>query len=501
MRAFPEAAIRIRLGKVGWVIANAFLCAALAFVQVLLGGDLSSSAMFAGATFFGFLAVLEANVTTALGILNLLLVGRFLLGAYVTKNLLMGESITARMSAPEETAAVMLLGFAGVWAGTAAVCRNVRSLPQFRVRVDPRNLLVLSLVFFIVGGISSIAVRIVGADDAVGGVWGIAKSIAPMRILALPALMLYLWSTDSRRWLTHPMVLSCALLLLVLGVLSSSKQNMAEPLVIYFLMAVARYGWRHPVAWMSIPLTIAIFQFFIFPIGQYARQAGAEHKNAREAAIATADITWGYLTDSAYRAYIQRFVTGSDRTEKPLSYLGEDIGAYGRLAMIGEADRLVSATKMYGYTGWETIRDALLLQVPYFLYPNKPQLGTNNFLGRYTGDLRPEDMSTQVSYGFMANAYNVSGFATVFPLSVITSFFVLGLLALMASGPVYANPWSFAAVIGAHQSYVEASFSGQFSVFHAPILAVVVLLIVFLVEWVLRQVTPKGIQSPVALLR
>jgi hypothetical protein len=459
----------------------------LALVQIALGGESLPSTIFAGATFFGLLSVQAAGAITAIGLLNLLLVGRFLLGAYFIKNLLMSEPISARLLAPEATAEVMLLGFAGVWLGTLAVRRFVRPIPIFADTTDPRRLLSLAIVFVAFGTLSSVAVRIVGSDDALGGIWGLAKSLAPVRIFALPALMLYYWRINTQKWLTHPAVLSLVFLLLVLGVLSSSKQSMAEPLAAYIFMAIARYGWRHPLAWIGIPIGLVIFQFFIFPISQYARQAGAENKNAREAAMATADIVYGYLTEPAYREYIQRFADGSDRTEKPLSYLSDKVGAYGRMAMIGETDRLVNATETFGPTGWDTIGDALLLQVPYFIYPNKPQLGTNNFLGRYTGDLPPEDVTTQVSFGFMANAFNTFGLPVVLPFSAITTFFVLGVLALMASGPVYLSPWSIAAVIGAHQSYVEASFSGQFGVIHAPVFAAIMLLAAIAYEWVRRR--------------
>jgi hypothetical protein len=78
--------------------------------------------------------------------------------------------------------------------------------------------------------------------------------------------------------------------------------------------------------------------------------------------------------------------------------------------MIGEADRLIEATDAtQSYTGWETITNGLRLMVPSFLIADKPTSGGGNFLGHIAGDLATDDMTTQVSYGFMANFYNAFG--------------------------------------------------------------------------------------------
>ena len=110
--------------------------------------------------------------------------------------------------------------------------------------------------------------------------------------------------------------------------------------------------------------------------------------------------------------------------------------------MIGEADRLLAATDFYkNFTGWDTISDAILFSIPSFLYPAKPLMATNNFLGHYAGDAAPEDFGTQFSYGFFANWYNAFGLPGVLAGSAITVVWIGMLIGLIATGKPQSDPW------------------------------------------------------------
>ena len=62
--------------------------------------------------------------------------------------------------------------------------------------------------------------------------------------------------------------------------------------------------------------------------------------------------------------------------------------------------------------------------VPSFLIADKPTSGGGNFLGHIAGDLAPDDMATQVSYGIMANLYNAFGLTGVlFGTTIFISIF------------------------------------------------------------------------------
>jgi hypothetical protein len=432
------------------------------------------------------MAVHDAGALTAIGILNFVLVARVLLGAFIAKNLVLIQPVTANLLSPDSTAAVMLLGFLAVWLATIAATRLVPAIPWFRRHEDLKHLRSILLFMLFASIISSVAVRFSATDGEAltGGAWGVAKALNSVRNLSLPILMLYLWRTGTQKWLLHPATVALTLFLFVIGVLSNSKQSMAEPLVFFIMMALARYGWRHPVVWIVVPLGIAVFQFFIYPISQYARNAGGTYKDPVEAAIATGDIVGSYVTDPAFRDFVRQHATTGGHWDDGTSYLPEKLVAMGRVALVGEADRLISASNVYQYTEWDTITNSILVAVPHFLLPNKPQSGSGNFLARYSGDLPPTDVSTQVSYGFMANAYNAFGMSWVFPLSLITALLVLIPLALISSGPAYGSPWAMFAIVSIHQTYIESSFSGLFGAFNMVVLATVLYFATRLVDWV-----------------
>jgi hypothetical protein len=474
----------------GTAFAIAAFSAFVDIAQIALGGEPLASSMMAGAVLFGLLSVQAAGVLTALGILNLVLVGRLLLGALIIKNVAQGDPITARLLEPEDTSAVMLLGFAGVWLATVLVRNYVHRLRIFDATSSLEGLRALTIVLLVGGTIALVAVRVSSGNDesTVGGAWGVAKEFISFRTACLPALMLYLWRTKRRRWLTHPAVLAVLLFLSLQGLLGSSKQGMAEPFALYIMMAWARYGWRHPVLWLGLPLAFVSFQYFISPIGQFARNEGGRDKNPREAATATFDIVIGYLSDPQYRERILHADDALvDKSQLQATYIEGKLNSLNRIAMVGEADRLVSATNRYGNSGFETIGNSLLFAVPHVLYPQKPQSASGNFLGRYAGDLGDEDYGTQVSYGFMANAYNAYGILWVLPLSFLCAFLVLGFVSLSSAGPFFEDPWSLLAIAAMHQAYVESSFTGEIGAFHQPIDALILLSMTLVLARVLRS--------------
>jgi len=471
----------------------------LACIQIFLGAAPYPVLLLCGALFFGFLSIVVPGVTTALGILNLAFTVRILLGAFLAKNLLMQEAVTARLPAAETTAEAMFLGFLAVFLATFLACRYIKPFAIFQRSTTPSQLLPLFYVLLIGGVVSSIALRAVSGDGAVatGGAWGLIKSFTTVRNLSLPILMLYLWRTNSRRWLTHPGVLLLMVVLVVLGLLSFSKQQVVEPLIFPAALAIARYGWRHPMVWIFVPFFLLVFEFFIYPVVQYSKGNVANYKDAQQAAAASLGVVRDYISDPSFRQYLREGSKSEGTEIEGSDYLSRDYGSLERIALLGEASRLIAASDRFQTTGWETIENSVLLAVPHFLYPNKPQTGSGNFLARYAGDLPPSDVSTQVSYGFIANSYNAFGLTWVFPLCFITALVVLVPVTMITSGPIYLNPWSMYAVAGLHQVYVESSFSGQFNALFLPFLAICLLLLSRACDWLMQQagIFPQALLS------
>ena len=110
-----------------------------------------------------------------MGLLNFLLLARYLLGAYAAKNLFMGEGIAARLHAPETTAAVMFLGFGATWLGTMVGMKFARPLPLFREAPTTQGLLILTVILVLADNGAAVLVRLSGVQgvELNGGAWGV----------------------------------------------------------------------------------------------------------------------------------------------------------------------------------------------------------------------------------------------------------------------------------------------------------------------------------------
>jgi hypothetical protein len=102
--------------------------------------------------------------------------------------------------------------------------------------------------------------------------------------------------------------------------------------------------------------------------------------------------------------------------------------------------------------------------VPSFLMPDKPGSGGGNFLGHIAGDLAPDDMGTQVSYGIMANLYNAFGLTGVLVGTVIfISIFYYVLRIWFATPDLSSGPW------GSSIWYLLLAMLFEHSLVEAPI--------------------------------
>ena len=208
--------------------------------------------------------------------------------------------------------------------------------------------------------------------------------------------------------MTHPVIVAILIWSAAVGLFSTGKQEAIQPLACFFLVGFLRYGFRDTKLWSVVGLGVVYYAIIVFPYSQYVRTAGAREGTFERRIEITKDTFWRIATDSQFRS------TVSDRVEKPGYFSQEMLSPFNRLAMVGEADELISATeKLRSFTGWETITWGFKLLTPSFLFPDKPVFEAGNYLAHIAGVVGRRDFSTQVSYGAMANFYNAFSFMGV----------------------------------------------------------------------------------------
>ena len=353
--------------------------------QLLAGTGVLVAFLFAVAILFGTLSVFTGGgLASAFGCLNAILIGKFLLFGIAIKIAFL-QPADDSLRAPQTTALVMAIGFIGLFVGTVIQahmpCPHSLSLNR---ALSDRALLSLSIALFVIGYAGYFASMIpetTGEGLQTGGWLGIARSLGSLRSFSMIPPMLYLWRIQTRLWMTHPVILGLLIWSGLVGIFSTGKQDAMEPLVFYVLVGFLRYGWRDLRLWWLVSAGTIYYAMIVFPYSQYVRDNGGRQGTFEQRAEVTKDTFLRVATDQTFRT------TLDDRASKG-SYFGPGpLSAFGRLAMVGEADHLIAATeRQQTFTGWETITWGFKLATPSFLYPNKPIFEAGNYLAHIVGE-------------------------------------------------------------------------------------------------------------------
>lgn len=433
--------------------------------QLLTRTDEVVAWLFAMAIFFGILSVLAGGgLRFAFGCLNALLIGKFLLFGLAVKIILL-EPADSTLLAPRVTASVMALGFLGLFLGTTL--QSIFPSPRFCSMNRPlsdRMFLSFSAVLFVAsyaGYFAGMAGNMGGAGPQTGGYLGIARAVGSLTSLSVVPPMLYLWRTKATRWMTHPVIISLLVWATIVGIFSTSKQQAIEPLAFFAFVGFLRYGWLDLRLWSLVSVGVAFYALLVFPYSQYVRNAGGREGAFGDRIETTRMVFWKIIADQDFRSSITDRVSHSSFFESP------SLSPFSRLAMVGEADRLISTTyRLKAFTSWTTITWGFKLLTPSFLYPDKPVLEANNYLAHIVGDVGSSDQTTQVSYGVIANLYNALSFSGV--LIGMTLFFggfyywiriFLGQPRGEAA-PTASTLWFIWVIASYHHSIAESSLAG-----------------------------------------
>jgi hypothetical protein len=462
------------------VVLTIILTASSLAGQIVAGTNGKVAVLFSCAILFGILSIFAGGgLTSIFGFLNAILIGKFLLVAVALKSI-MGEPTDGPLRSPFTTGWVMAVGFFGVWLATAlqSQLRTPDSLLLGKT-FSMQMLLCFSIAMVVTtygGYLLSLSQDAQAGSTQTGGLVGIAHIMGSLKSLSIVPPMLYFWRTKSRLWMTHPVILLLLGWSATVGVFSTGKQEAIEPLVFYVLVGFIRYGWRNTRLWSLVALGLVYYAVIIFPYSQYIRHNGGRAGSIQDRVTATKEAFLRIATSSDFRSE-------EERKESKAYYFNASLSAFSRLAMVGEADRLIYATEQQkAFTGWETITWGFKLLMPSFLYPNKPIHEAANYLSHIAGESNIRDTTTQVSYGVMANFFNafaLLGVAVGTPLFFAAFYYwiriFLGNPRLDQAGGM-STLW-FLWLVGLYQHrIVESTISGLIASFSFPAVIILMLL-------------------------
>jgi len=440
--------------------------------QLSVGTSLSVSILFSVAIFFGTLAIFAGGGLKSLfGCLNAALIAKFLLFGLAIKIVLF-EPVDNTLNAPRTTALVMALGFAGLFIGTAIqsklFCPQTWSLNR---PMSTRMLLWFSIVLLVVSYLGYFSSISSGEGMREGGWIGIARTMGSLKSFAIIPPLLYLWRTNARNWMTHPAILGLLACSALVGIFSTSKQDAIEPFAFYVLVGFLRYGFRDRRLWSLVSAGLVYYALIVFPYSQFVRNRGGREGSISQRATVITDTFWRVLSDRDFRT------STTERASQPSYFRQASLAPFNRLAMVGEADKLIFATQwQQAFTGGETITWGFKMLIPSFLVHGKPVNEASNYLAHIVGELAPSDQTTQVSYGIMANLYNAFAFSGVFFGSILFfAGFYYWIKAFFGEArwdgrPSSSSLWFIWLVASFEHRIVESSVSGMISSLIFPII-------------------------------
>jgi hypothetical protein len=457
------------------------ICAIYLVGQMVTGTSVVVALLFSLAILFGLYSIFAAGgLLTAFGALNAILIAKFLLIGILLKTMFL-DPADKNLLAPQSTAAVMAIGFLGLLFGTSLQRRLptprsslIRDVSQARMYLA---LTIVFLVFGYGGYLVGLGPELAGEGLQTGGILGIARVLAGFKSFAIVPALYFAWARQGKRFMTHPLVLAVLLTGFIAGILTTSKLEAMEPLAYYLLVGVLRYGIGDKRLWALAGAGIFYYSAIIYPYSQYVRFNGGRQGSLSDRVMAMRDVFWLVSTNDEFRQVVSTKIDG-----KSQSYLGrQSLEPFSRLAMVGEADRLISATnQQQALTGWETITWGFKLALPSFLYPDKPVWGTGNYLAHYAGELGSHDSQTQVSYGVMANFYNAFSYPGVFFGSIA---FFAGFYYILRfffknprwkASPTGATLWFLLLVAMFQHSLVEESVAGLIASISLPLVVLAI---------------------------
>jgi hypothetical protein len=378
------------------------------------------------------------------------------------------------LQAPETTALVMALGFAGLFVGTALQSR-LYCPPTFSMN-QPFNLpMLLSFAILLfaasyLGYFAALIPSARGEGIQTGGWLGIARALASLKSFAIVPPMMYLWRTRSRLWMTHPVILALLTWSALVGIFSTSKQDAIEPLLFYVLVGFMRYGLRDIRLWSLVSAGVLYYGMIVFPYAQYVRHSGGREGTLSQRAQVTKDTFLRIVSDRDFRT------ATTDRVNQGQYFQQGALSPFNRLAMVGEADKLISATQRENaFTGWETIVWGFKLVTPSFLMPDKPVFESGNYLAHIVGEVAANDTTTQVSYGVMANLYNafsLIGVVVGTPLFFGAFYYWIRIFlgeARWTGAPTSSGLWFIWLVASFQHSIVESTLAGLLASLSFPL--------------------------------
>ncbi len=461
---------------------------ALLVFQLITGTSLSYSLLiFLFVVISGFLFNSLGGLTTLNGFCMTMLVFKIVIVSQIAK-VLFWQAGDSYLDVPIITAVVLCIGLASAYCA-AFITRNIKfSKPVFKPILDSKILLSITVITYLIGAGTVLFVNIFGfkhGNIIVGGFLGIARQLTILLPFSIICATAYKIVMSDYRKSVGIIVIIPVLTMFAFGVLGTGKKIMFEPFIAYVLTC---WAFRYPFRMKHIVFFSALVIFMatvLFPFAQVGRNI-IRSTNFKENIKNTIYYVES-LTKAGAFTNLKSMLDRIDLKYSRFQYYGKSMGLLDRFSLIEQDDELISATLQSGTSGWNTIIHGFRMLPPRFLYSQKPIYNTANYLGYLTGSVNPFDTTTQISFGFIAEAFCALSWAGVIfiPFLLLTAFF---LVYKKLTGPLINNIWTVFLFNLFQHNFVEATISSMIlSIFQTSLF---LLSLYFIINFLLKITSP-----------
>ncbi|HEX4311212.1 MAG TPA: hypothetical protein VHZ25_14360 [Acidobacteriaceae bacterium] len=406
----------------------------LSFVASLYVGEILAGTSLYFASMMA-LAVLSAcvtyNILGGLGTISGIAFTRFALTTLVISQVgkvLLFERADINLDVPELTITVYAVYFGFLMLGTFVFSRVRLTLPKPTESETPAQLRYLYLVA-LSGGLLGTAWLLIlefaggNADASLGH--GFARALSFLLPFSLVLAVDNRIRTSSGQHSLGWMAVWPAIALAFHGFLYGARLGFVEPFAIIFLTCYLRkfrFRLKHTVAAISIAV---LFFVVVSPFYLYSRSFGGK------ASITEQLTTMFKLLESAPSQWETiKSTVGEGALAAPGSvnyFASANAVTMNRFALIGPDSTLINACATGFHYGFTSIRLDVLTEIPRFLYRDKPEIGSNKYLGHLDGqegDAFETTNSTVTSISDSYGAFSWLGVAA-FAFVVMPAIFVV----------------------------------------------------------------------------
>jgi hypothetical protein len=387
-----------------------------------------------------------------------------------TAKVLFGERGDINLIHPITTMTVYCTGLTALF--LAAVLYKSLGLNKLRPIVAPfedlGRLRVLAIVLTVFAVVREVLLQRLGVFEGggvfVGGIVGPLRQLGFLTTLGVAAGTAYVILASNGRRCVGPLNFIAMIPATVSGVLLAVRQEMALTFMAFILTLVAFKFKLRVLHYAVIGILAYVFFFILSPYALYARSEGGVRVGTLEERLQKAFN--GLLEVTANPGKYQERAASHNYNDPwdyhRLSYYGKPNPLLDRYSMIVLVDAVVDGVLVRGHTGMTTIVPGFQMLVPRFLYPDKPPLGTANYVAaRGRGIMTALDPHTQPTVGFMSDAFLAFGMPGVFVISFMIGFVYYVVYSVLINPNLSRNIFTACLMFVTVWVFSEATIQGQ----------------------------------------